>query len=64
MNIANFVNSPRMTKFLFDMSANKSLPKDFKNPFEGKDPEKVWEKLMKNARPISREEELEILRKS
>jgi len=37
-------------------SKKKALPSDFKNPFEGRKAEEVWQELMKNAKPITREE--------
>ncbi len=39
-------------------SKKKKLPSDFDNPFQGRNPDEVWQELRKNAKPISREEML------
>jgi hypothetical protein len=36
-------------------SKKHSLPPDFINPFEGRNPDEVWAELKKNAKHISRE---------
>ncbi len=33
-----------------------TLPSDFQNPFEGRNPDEVWQELGEKAEPISREE--------
>jgi len=40
------------------ISKKKALPPDFKNPFEGRNADEVWQELKKNAKPVSREEVL------
>lgn len=37
-------------------SPKTTLPPDFQNPFEGRNPDEVWQELSEKARPISREE--------
>ncbi len=37
-------------------SKKNTLPPDFHNPFEGRNPDEVWKELNKGSRPISREE--------
>lgn len=40
---------------------SKQLPDDFINPFKGRNPDEVWKELMKNAKPISKDEEADII---
>jgi hypothetical protein len=37
-------------------SPKNTLPPDFHNPFEGRNPDEVWQELGEKAEPISREE--------
>lgn len=37
-------------------SKKKPLPADLHNPFEGRNPDEVWNELKKNAKHISRED--------
>ncbi|HWZ21642.1 MAG TPA: hypothetical protein VNW06_03250 [Cytophagaceae bacterium] len=45
------------------------LSSDFKNPFDGRNPEEVWKELKEKSKPITREEllkrieELQVLKK-
>lgn len=41
-------------------SKNHFLPPDFINPFEGRNPDEVWEELKQNAKHITREEMLRL----
>lgn len=41
---------------IMENSKKKPLPADLHNPFEGRNPDEVWNELKKNAKHISRED--------